>query len=87
MGFYKIRVKKTAEKELSKLPKTAIPKIVGAIRALAVEPRPKGAKKLKNFSHTYRIRVGKYRVLYTIADKVLIIEIIRIRHRKDVYRR
>ncbi|OQX63220.1 MAG: hypothetical protein B5M51_05300 [Anaerolinea sp. 4484_236] len=87
MVSYKIKFKKVAEKDLRKIPKNTIPKIIKAIHELASNPRPQGVKKLKTFNHSYRIRVGKYRVLYTIEDKFLIIEVIRIRHRKDAYRR
>ncbi len=56
------------------------------IQQLASNPRHQGVKKLKTFANNYHIRVGKYRVLYTIEDDFLIIEIIRVRHRKDAYR-
>jgi mRNA interferase RelE/StbE len=83
---YRIEIKSSAAKELEKLPRKMIPKVVTAINGLAENPRPQGVKKLVGFEHTYRIRVGDYRVLYDIFEKKLIIEIIRIRHRKDVYK-
>ena len=63
-----------------------IPRVVTAINGLAENPRPLGVKKLVGFERTYRIRVGDYCILYDIFEKKLIIEIIRIRHRKDVYK-
>ncbi len=86
MVSYKIKFKKSAEKELQKIPKNTLLKITNVIQQLASNPRPQGVKKLKTFANNYRIRVGKYRVLYTIEDDFLIIEIIRVRHRKDAYR-
>jgi mRNA interferase RelE/StbE len=86
MGSYRIEIKSSAAKELEKLPRKMIPRVVTAINELAENPRPHGVKKLAGFEHTYRIRVGDYRVLYNIFEKKLIIEIIRIRHRKDVYK-
>jgi mRNA interferase RelE/StbE len=83
---YRIEIKSSAAKELEKLPRKMIPKVVTAINGLAENLRPQGVKKLVGFEHTYRIRVGDYRVLYDIFEKKLIIEIIRIRHRKDVYK-
>ncbi len=63
-----------------------IVRVVAAIRELADNPYPQGVKKLAGFDRTFRIRVGDYRVLYDIYENRLVIEIIRIRHRKDVYR-
>ena len=61
-------------------------RVVAAIKELADNPYPQGVKKLSGFDRTFRIRVGDYRVLYDIYENRLVIEIIRIRHRKDVYR-
>ncbi len=86
MVSYRIEIKSSAAKELEKLPRKMIPRVVTAINGLAENPRPQGVKKLVGFERTYRIRVGDYRILYDIFEKKLIIEIIRIRHRKDVYK-
>jgi mRNA interferase RelE/StbE len=86
MVSYRIEIKSSAAKELEKLPRKMIPRVVAAINGLAENPRPQGVKKLVGFERTYRIRVGDYRVLYDIFEKKLIIEIIRIRHRKNVYK-
>ncbi len=82
---YLIQVSKSAFKELELVPKTHYIKLVKAIDALGDEPRPTGCKKLKNRDHQYRIRVGVYRVVYSVYDNQLLIDIIRVRHRKDVY--
>jgi mRNA interferase RelE/StbE len=85
--MYKITFKNSAQKELEALPKQAIKKIVVAIDGLAEDPRPAGVKKLKNSKEDlYRIRAGDYRVLYSITDVIRIVTIIRIGHRREIYR-
>jgi mRNA interferase RelE/StbE len=86
MDSYRIEIKPSASKELEKLPQQTIPRIVAAIRELARNPYPQGVKKLTGFEHTYRIRVGDYRILYNIYEDRLVIDIIRVRHRKEAYR-
>lgn len=85
MEKYKIEFKKTAAKELNSLPNREIKKIVVAINLLVENPRPTNSKKLSG-SERYRLRVGDYRILYEIENQVLIIYIVKIAHRKDVYR-
>jgi mRNA interferase RelE/StbE len=82
MVSYQIEIKPSAAKELEKLPRQVIPRVVTAINKLTENPYPQGIKKLAGFERTYRIRVGDYRVLYDVLDKLLIIEIIR----KDAYK-
>lgn len=82
---YKIVIKNSALKSLRKLEKNAILIINEAIQLLKIQPRPNGFKKLKGFKSLYRIRVGLYRVLYEISDNQLIVTVIKIAHRKDVY--
>ena len=85
--MYNITIKPSALKELGKLPKAAIKKTERAIDALAKEPRPLGVKKLKGIDEDlYRIRVGDYRIIYSIEDEIKIIDILRIGHRKDIYK-
>lgn len=62
------------------------PRIASAIDALADDPRPSGCKKLVGSEHTYRIRVGDYRIVYDIQGAKLVVSVIRVRHRRDVYR-
>jgi mRNA interferase RelE/StbE len=83
---YSIRIKKTARKELEAVATKADRlRIIRRIEALADNPRPAGSMKLSG-RERYRIRQGHYRILYTIEDGVLIVQVIRIGHRKDVYR-
>lgn len=85
MEKYKIEFKKTAAIELNSLPNREIKKIVVAINLLVENPRPTISKKLSS-SERYRLRIGDYRILYEIENQVLIIYIVKIAHRKDVYR-
>ena len=85
MAKYKIRIKKTAIKELNNLPPSDLKKIIQRIQSLADDPRPPGCKKLSG-EEKYRIRSGNYRILYMIEDDVLVIYIVKIAHRRDVYR-
>jgi mRNA interferase RelE/StbE len=85
MGKYRIEVKKSAAKELSKIPKTKLTRILDRIKSLSDDPHPKGSIKLTN-KERYRLRIGNYRVLYTIQDDVLTVYIVKVAHRKDAYR-
>ena len=86
MKPYRITFSKSAEKELLSLPKKIGSQILAKIDLLAVNPRPSGCKKLTGSSNSYRIRVGDYRVLYTIVDKELLVDIVTIGDRKEVYK-
>lgn len=86
MASYKIEWKNSAYKELQKLPRPMIVKVVAAVSDLANDPFPRGVKKLVGSEYTYRIRIGDYRVVYEVFENKLIIGIVRVRHRKDVYR-
>jgi mRNA interferase RelE/StbE len=85
MVKYSIEFKKSATKELNSLPNKEIKKILNSINQLIENPRPIISKKL-SASERYRLRVGDYRILYEIIDEILIIYIIKIAHRKEVYR-
>lgn len=83
---YCIFYKQSASEELLQLPVSIAHKIKLAINVLSENPRPHGCKKLKGLVNEYRIRVSNYRVIYTIIDTILIVTVIKIAHRKDVYR-
>jgi len=87
MGLFSIQWKQSAKKELRKLGKDVIPRVVLAVEALADDPRPSGSKKLPGAERTYRIRIGDYRVVYSVLENVLRIEVIRVGHRRDIYRK
>lgn len=86
MASYRIEYAKGVDKDLRKIPTKTADRIAGAIDKLALEPRPPGSVKLVGFDIEYRIRVGDYRVIYQIHDSVLIVLVIEIGHRKDIYR-
>jgi mRNA interferase RelE/StbE len=86
VGRYEINIKPSAAKELERLgTKKERARIIAAIRALARDPRPSGCTKLAG-TEGYRIRIGTYRIVYTIEDNRLTITVIKIGHRRDVYR-
>jgi len=85
MAKYKIEIKKTAAKEIKKLPATDLKKVLQLIDTLVENPRPAGCLKLSN-DEKYRIRFGVYRLLYDIYDDRLLIIVVKVAHRKDVYR-
>lgn len=86
MASLRIEFARSATKDLRAIDRQWIPRILVAIEALAGEPRPIGCKKLAGSEHTYRIRVGDYRVIYDIHDDELVIFVVRVRHRRDAYR-
>jgi mRNA interferase RelE/StbE len=83
---YRVEVKSQAEKALAAIPNPHRRRIAKAIDGLAQQPRPAGCTKLAGVDNAYRIRVGDYRIVYQIMDRVLIVYIIRVAHRKDIYR-
>jgi mRNA interferase RelE/StbE len=85
MAKYKITIKKSAAKELSDIPKKELPKIVKRIQTLAQNPRPHGSQKLSR-KEEYRVRQGDYRIVYSVDDKVLTVDLVKIGHRREVYR-
>lgn len=84
MPEYQIRITKTAQKQLDKLSDPVANTIIEAIKILSLNPRPGGCKKLKGRSG-YRIRQGDYRIIYDIYDKLLVVEVIALGNRKDIY--
>lgn len=86
MASYQIEWKSSANKELQRLPKQIIGRVLRSVEQLANEPFPVGVTKLTGTDQSYRIRIGDYRVIYTVENEILRIEVIRVGHRKDVYR-
>lgn len=85
MENYKIFLKRSAGKELEKVPGKDKQRIIEKIRSLATNPRPVGVKKLSG-EEKYRIRQGDYRILYKIEEEIITVTVVRIAHRKDIYR-
>ena len=86
MESYTITWRKSTKKDLRKIPEVDVLEILAAVEALAGNPFPIGSMKLSGTQDVHRIRVGKYRVIYDVMGKELVIEVIRVAHRKDVYR-
>ena len=87
MAKYRVALASSAGKELGKPPIHLIARMVTHIENLASNPRPSGCKKLRGGDCELRIRVGDWRVVYTIDDGKSLVEVTRIRHRSDVYKR
>ena len=86
MALYNVLITKSASKELEAVPEKDRRRIIGRIRGLSSEPRPVGVEKLSG-DDKYRIRQGNFRILYEILDRDLVVTVIRIGDRRDVYRR
>ncbi|MGB5287453.1 MAG: type II toxin-antitoxin system RelE/ParE family toxin [Ignavibacteriaceae bacterium] len=86
MEKYKIEIKKSAVKEIKDLPSPYLINIVDKISSLSNNPRPEGSTKLFS-EEKYRLRIGRYRVIYEIKDKLKSVIIYKVSHRKDVYRK
>lgn len=86
MAKYKIEIARSAEKQLAELDKAEQIRVLKRIVALAGDPTPPGCRKLSGEEDAYRIRVGTFRVIYTIENKILTVRVVKVGHRKDVYR-
>jgi mRNA interferase RelE/StbE len=84
--MYKVFVSEKVEKGIKKIPIQNAKKIVEKINLLAENPRPFGYIKLSGFGNSYRIRVGVYRIIYTIEDEILTVEVVNLNHRSGVYK-
>ena len=82
---YRLEIKRSAEREIRGLSKDVASRIVDAIRGLGTEPRGPGSRKLAG-AEGYRIRVGAYRILYSIDDAARVVTVVAVGHRREVYR-
>jgi len=87
MGLYKIEWKESARKELKKLQKKTIVRILKAVETLSNNPYPPRSRKLYGAMYIYRLRVGDYRVIYSVYSDIVTIEIVKIGHRKEIYKK
>ena len=83
---FEIQLTRTAERSLSALDKVMLPRVDAAIRGLAVAPHPPDSKKLRGADDFYRIRVGDYRVIYQVEHRSLVILVVSVGHRRNIYR-
>ena len=87
MAAYNVLLKKSAAREIEALPtKQDRQRVISRIQALAADPRPHGSEKLAGSSGHYRVRQGNFRIVYSICDQELIVEVVRVGHRRQVYR-
>lgn len=86
MASYKVELTRSAEKDLRRIDRARVPAIYRALEGLQQDPRPPGVKKLAGADRSYRIRIGIYRVVYEIHDDVLVVLVVRVSNRQDVYR-
>ncbi|RPJ60288.1 MAG: type II toxin-antitoxin system mRNA interferase toxin, RelE/StbE family [Acidobacteria bacterium] len=85
MAKYKLLIKPSAAKEISEIPKQDRQRVINRISRLADNPRCEGCEKLSG-QERYRVRRGRYRILYTISDEEVIVVVVKVGHRRDVYR-
>ena len=85
MAKYNIEIKRSAHKEIEKLPKNDLKRVLAKIESLAENPRSFDCQKL-SAQEKYRVRAGDYRILYSIEDNVLIVFIVKVAHRREAYR-
>jgi mRNA interferase RelE/StbE len=85
MAAYKVFFKKSVWKDFESIPKRELKKIIERIESLSENPRPPGSQKLSG-QERYRLRQGRYRILYSIQDYELTVWVVKVAHRKDVYR-
>ena len=86
MASFNLQWRKSTRKDPRQIPRQAVSRIIAEVEKLAEEPLPHGSEKLTGSERTYRIRIGDYRVVYEVLRDARIVEIQRVRHRKDVYR-
>jgi mRNA interferase RelE/StbE len=86
MASFNIQWRSSTRKDLRSFPKQEVARILAAVEQLAEEPFPHGSQKLTGSEHVFRIRVGDYRVVYEVLMAARVVEIQRVRHRKEVYR-
>jgi len=82
---YSLRFRASVAKDLRNIPKRDVTRILRRIERLTDDPRPRGCEKLSG-QECYRVRQGQYRILYEIKDDILIVTVVKVRHRREVYR-
>ena len=84
---YTVQLAPAAKRQLRKLDRSIQERVVRRLDKLGQDPRPPGVEKLEGDESTYRIRIGEYRIVYDIHDKVLIVLVLKVGHRREIYRR
>lgn len=86
MAGYRVEVSATAEKQIRRLARSDQVRVLRAIHRLQDDPRPRGCRKLRGYDDVFRIRVGTYRILYSVESHCLLIIVLKVGQRKDIYR-
>lgn len=87
MADYSLSIKPSAAKELQSISdKATLTRLIEKINSLATQPRPSGSEKLAGRPNLYRVRQGNYRVIYSVHDQLRVVEVVKVGHRRDVYR-
>ena len=87
MVDYSLSIKPSAAKELQSISdKVTLTRLIEKVKSLATQPRPSGSEKLAGRPNLYRVRQGNYRVIYSVDDEARVVDVVKVGHRKDVYR-
>lgn len=86
MPTYRVEVSATAERQIRKLGRDDQVRVIRVIQRLSADPRPAGCRKLSGYDDVFRIRVGRFRILYTLEDRRIVVIVLKVGDRKDVYR-
>ncbi len=84
--LYRIEWRPVARRQLRKLPTAVAQRVFALVDSLAKNPRPEGCRKLAGFDARFRVRSGDYRAIYEVRDTVLVVLVVTVGHRRDVYR-
>jgi mRNA interferase RelE/StbE len=87
MEKYKLVFRKSVARDLRRIPNRDLKRILSTIDSLAAEPRPAGCEKLSGQERRFRVRQGDYRVIYEIKDDEVVVVVVKVGHRRDIYRR
>ncbi len=85
--MYEVYLERSAENDIKRLPISIFHRIIPQIKTLAEDPRPSGCRKIAGSKNDWRVRIGDYRIIYEIDEKAKAVRIMRVRHRREAYRR
>jgi len=86
MARHRVEISRTAERQLRRLPRDDQRRVARVMVALGDDPHPPGSRKLSGYDDVFRVRVGRYRIIYSVEGRRLVVIILKLGHRKDVYR-
>ena len=85
--MYEVYLERSAENDIKRLPTPIFHRIIRQIKTLAENPRPSGCRKIAGSKNDWRIRISDYRIIYEIDEKAKAVKVMRVRHRREVYRK